>query len=100
MLISFIPGKNISTKDILINSITCHFLVPDSFSPVDYLNRPLTLSLDGGVAMDCSISTEGSSYFYNGTHKTYAIKLDIVLPDIRAMGLIFAAKELNLEVSQ
>lgn len=100
MLVEFIQGKGISTKDISINSITAHFGVPDSFNATDYINRPLVLGLDGGVAMDCSISTEGSSYSYNGTHKSFSIKLDIILPDIRAMGLIFASKSLTLDVTK
>ena len=96
MLIHFIQGKNIATKSLSDNTISAHFEVPVNFQPEQYINKPLQLLLDGGVVMDCSISTEWASYYYNGTHKTYAIKLDINLPAILAIGLIFDSKEIQL----
>lgn len=98
MKITFIAGKGISTKSIADGNISAHFEVPDNFNANDYINKPLSLILDGWVMMDCSISNEGSSYYYNGTHQSYAIKLDILLPDIVAMGLIFKSEILWLEV--
>ena len=98
MQIEFMPGKWISTKSIKDWNITAHFTVPDMFDANNYINRPLELILDNWVALDCSLSVEWSSYYYNGTHKTYAIKLDIILPDILAMWLIFKSETLELTV--
>jgi len=100
MEIQFIHGKNISTKDLGSNNITAHFTVPDIFDPNLYINKALTLSLDNGVEMNCSISNEGASYYYNGTHKTFAIKLDIILPGILAMGLVFDSKTIELSIAK
>jgi len=98
MQIVFIPGKGISTKSIMDGNISAHFEVPDVFNANEFINKPLKLSLDNDVVLDASISQEWASYYYNGTHKAYAIKLDVLLPDILAMWLIFKSKSLNLEV--
>ena len=79
-------------------TITAHFQVPNSFDANEFLNKPLQLALDEGVTLDASISNEWSSYYYNGTHSSYAIKLDIILPAIKAMGLIFESEQLDLRV--
>lgn len=96
MRIIFIPGKNVSTKSIKDNNITAHFEVPSDFDPKEFINKPLKLFLDDGVEMDATLSQEGASYYYNASHGTYVIKLDIILPDILAMGLVFKSEELHL----
>ena len=98
MEIVFIPGKNIGSKSIKDGNITAHFEVPDTFDANGFINKPLRLSLDNGVEYDASISQEWASYYYNGTHKSYAIKLDIILPAIRAMGLIFESSKIELSI--
>lgn len=98
MQIVFIPWKGISTKSIMDGNISAHFEVPDVFNANEFINKPLHLSLDNGVVLDASISQEWASYYYNGTHKSYAIKLDIILPAIRAMGLVFESSKLELEI--
>ena len=98
MKLIFIPWKGVSTKNIRDWNISAHFEVPESFNSQDFINKPLQLQLDNWVVMDCNISSEWSSYGYNWTHKTYWIKLDIILPDILAMWLIFKSNDLNLIV--
>lgn len=39
----------------------------------------------------------GTSYYYNPTHDTYAIKLDITLPNLLIMGYLFIS-DLDLEI--
>ena len=94
--VNFIPGKNVGTKDIASLTVTVHMEVPDGFDPNAHINRPLKLTASGGklvepVEFDCSLSTEGNSYFYNGTHKSYAIKLDVILPSLLLLGLIMTS---------
>jgi len=96
MKIIFIPWKWISTKNIADWNISAIFEVPDTFDPKIHINKPLQLQLDDWIIMDCSISNEWGSYWYNWTHKTYWIKLDIILPDVLAMWLIF--KSINLDL--
>lgn len=91
--VNFIPGKNVGTKDISSMTVTIHLEVPDDFDSKAHVNRPLKLTASGNklekpVEFDCSLSTEGNSYFYNGTHKSYAIKLDVILPNLLLMGLL------------
>jgi hypothetical protein len=47
MKITFIAGKGISTKSIADGNISAHFEVPDNFNANDYINKPLSLILDG-----------------------------------------------------
>lgn len=83
--------------------ITAHFTVPSTFLAKNYINKPLILKLspkDRSVSMDvdASMCTDpGTSYYYNPTHDTYAIKLDITLPDLLVIGFIFTS-DLDLEI--
>lgn len=97
MQIVLIPWKNIGIKSIADGNITAHFEVPDSFDANEFINKPLQLSLDNGVTLDASISNEWASYYYNGTHKSYAIKLDIIVP-AKGIGLVIESKQLDLRV--
>jgi len=99
MKIIFIPGKGISTKSIKDGSITAHFEVPENFDANKYIDKALILKLNDWIEVDCALSQEWASYYYNGTHKTYAIKLDITLPDnnVLAIWLILQPEVLDLE---
>lgn len=97
MDIQFIAGKWISTKSIADRVITAHFTVPASFIAKDYLNKPLIFEMrvnhsDKVLEADASMCNDpGTNYYYNPTHDTYAIKLDITLPDLLIMGFIFTS---------
>lgn len=103
MLVKFIPWKNVGTKDIASKTVTLHLEVPDDFDPSTHVNRPLHLAVayaweDGTkkeILLDCSLSPEGNSYFYNATHGKYAIKLDVIFPNINLLGLVLSS-ELSL----
>lgn len=102
MKIEFIAGKWISTKSIADRVITAHFTVPSSFLAKEFINKPLVLKIspkdrNATMEVDASMCTDpGTSYYYNPTHDTYAIKLDITLPDLLVIGFIFIS---DLDIS-
>jgi len=98
MNIEFIPWKGISTKSIADWNISATFNVPESFDARKFIDKPLTITIDNGVEIDCAISNEWSSYGYNWTHWTYWIKLDIILPDLLVIWMIFKSKWIDLSV--
>ena len=97
MKIEFIAGKWISTKSIADRVVTAHFSVPASFVAKDFINRPLDLEMrpphvEDTIMIDASMCTDpGSSYYYSPSHDTYAIKLDIMLPDLLLIGYILTS---------
>lgn len=103
MKIEYIAWKGLSTKSIVDRVITAHFTVPSSFLAKDFINKPLVLKLspkdrEHTMEVDATMCTDpGTSYYYNPTHDTYAIKLDITLPDLLIMGYLFIS-HLDLEV--
>lgn len=106
MLIQFIPGKWISTKSIIDNIITVHCTVPDNFLASEYINKPLVLSIKNAsmrepMLCDCVLSDVGASYYYSPGHDTYAIKLDIVLPDLLLIWYVLTSSlDLTIEGSK
>lgn len=102
MKIEFIPGKWISTKSIVDRVITGHFTVPANFLAKDFINKALVLKMspkdrDTSMEVNASMCTDpGTSYYYNPTHDTYAIKLDITLPDLLVIGFLFIS---DLDIS-
>ncbi len=103
MKIEFISWKGISTKSIDDRVITAHFTVPPDFIAKDFINKPLVLTIfakdqEVNMEVDASMCTDpGTSYYYNPTHDTYAIKLDISLPDLLLMWFIFTS-HLDLKI--
>ena len=96
MNIKFIAGKNVSTKSVASKTVTIHAEVPEGFDNAKFQNVPLKLVASGGkletpVEFDCSLSTEGVSFYYSSTHESYAIKLDVILPDLLLIGLLLVS---------
>lgn len=97
MKIEFIAWKGISTKSIADRVITAHFTVPATFVAKEFLNKPLVFEMcvngsDQVLEADATMCNDpGTNYYYNPTHDTYAIKLDITLPDLLIMGFIFTS---------
>lgn len=42
--VKFIPGKNVSTKDIASKTVTIHLEVPDDFDSNAHINKALKLT--------------------------------------------------------
>ena len=103
MNIQFIAWKGISTKSITDRVITAHFTVPSNFLAKDFINKPLVLTMVRAetaipLEADASMCTDpGTSYYYNPTHDTYAIKLDITLSDLLLIGFILTS-DLDLDI--
>lgn len=99
MEIVFIPGKWIGTKDKDSKVLTMHFVVPADFNHRLYVNKPLMLVIPTGessVETPCYLSDTWSNYYYSPNHWTYAIKLEVTLPDLLLTWYLLKATSFQL----
>lgn len=102
MEIIFIPGKWIGTKDKDSKVLTMHFIVPADFNHRNFINKPLmlTIPIPDGESIDtpCYLSDIWSNYYYSPNHWTYAIKLEVTLPDLLLTWYILKAQAFELRL--